>query len=223
MSAGFLPVVLLVLLLVVAFQVIFSFNRDLFRAGAYKELVRKALPLVALVIMAATLPLVQAAGADWIPVVWAVTLGGAIILANFLSMPALERRAGRLFRRGRYDEAAEGFRKLATDKHLARYYTFLGAALGASEEKGEDRSEGDSKGSESSSSQRGGQKLEESIDASTKAVELDPDYGIAYYNRALIHQKAGRRSKAARDMRRALDSDLPRRFRSAAKRYLEQK
>lgn len=213
MPAGLFTVVLLVLLLVVAFQVIFSFNRDLFRAGAYKELGRKALPLAALVVMAATLPLIQTASAEWVPVVWAVALGGVIILANFLSMPALERRAGRHFRRGRYGEAAEGFRELARGKGLARYYTFLGAALGASEEKGG----GDN------SSQKLSQTLQDSIDASTKAVELDPDYGIAYYNRALIHQKAGRRSKAAKDMQRALDSDLPRRFRNAAKRYLEQR
>lgn len=219
MPAGFLPVVLLVLLLVVAFQVIFSFNRDLFRAGAWKELGRKALPLAALVLMAATLPLVQTATAEWVPVAWAVVLGGGIILANFLSMPALERRASRHFRRGRYEEAAREFRELAEQKPLARYYAFLGAALGASEEKREGDAESPSPKSGSSISPT----LQESIDASTKAVELDPDYGIAYYNRALIQQKAGRRSKAAKDMQRALESDLPRRFRGAAKRYLEQK
>jgi len=220
MPAGFLPAVLLVLLLVVAFQVIFSFNRDLFRAGAYKELGRKGLPLAALVLMAATLPLVQAATVDWVPVVWAVTLGGGIILANFLSMPALERRASRHFRRGRYDEAVEGFRTLAEEKRLARYYAFLGAALGAKEE----RREADSQDSQQSRDSGGvSQTLQESIDASTKAVELDPDYGIAYYNRAIIQQKAGRRSKAAKDMQRALDADLPKRFRSAARRHLEER
>lgn len=219
MPAGFLPVVLLVLLLVVAFQVIFSFNRDLFRAGAYRELGRKALPLAALVLMAATLPLVQAATAEWVPVAWAVVLGGGIVLANFFSMPALERRASRNFRRGRYEEAARQFRELAQEKPLARYYAFLGAALGASGEQreGESESPGQKSGSAISPA------LQESIDASTKAVELDPDYGIAYYNRALIQQKTGRRSKAAKDMQRALETDLPRRFRGAAKRYLEQK
>lgn len=222
MPAGYLPVILLVLLLVVAFQVIFSFNRDLFRAGAYKELGRKALPLAALVLMAATLPLVQTANAEWVPVAWAVGLGGGIILANFFSMPALERRASRHFRRGRYEEAAREFRELAEQKPLARYYAFLGAALGASDEKRDDSSEGSApQGGKTGSGI--GQTLQESIDASTKAVELDPHYGIAYYNRALIQQKAGRRSKAAKDMQRALESDLPRRFRGAAKRYLEQK
>jgi tetratricopeptide (TPR) repeat protein len=219
MPAGFLTVVLLVLLLVVAFQVIFSFNRDLFRVGAYKELGRKALPLGALILMAATLPIVQTATAEWVPVAWAVTLGGGIILANFFSMPALERKASRQFRRGRHAEAAEGFRSLAEDKPLARYYAFLGAALGASEEKGGDSGSPNSGGNGSSVSRS----LQGSIDASTKAIELDPDYGVAYYNRALIHQKAGKRSKAAKDMQRALEADLPKRFRTAAKRYLEQK
>lgn len=224
MPAGFLTVVLLVLLLVVAFQVIFSFNRDLFRVGAYKELGRKALPLAALVLMAATLPIVQTATAEWVPVAWAVTLGGGIILANFFSMPALERKASRQFRRGRHAEAAEGFRSLAEDKPLARYYAFLGAALGASEEKSGDSESPDSGGNGSKrSGSSGGRALQGSIDASTKAIELDPDYGVAYYNRALIHQRAGRRSKAAKDMQRALEADLPKRFRTAAKRYLEQR
>lgn len=216
MDAGFLPVVLLLLLLVVAFQVIFSFNRDLYRAGAYKELARKALPFAALVLMVVTLPLVQTATAEWVPVAWAVALGGTIILANFLSMPALERRASRSFRRSQYDKAVEGFRELTERKPLARYYAFLGAALGASEEQreGDETARSGSQISET---------LQESIDASTRAVELDPRYGVAYYNRALILQKAGRRSRAAKDMQRALEADLPRRFRGAAKRHLEER
>ena len=231
MPAGVLPVALLTLLLVVAFQVIFSFNRDLYRAGAWKDLVRKAMPLLALVLMAATLPLVQSASAQWVPVVWAVVLGGGIVIANFLSLPALERKAGKDFRRGRYHEAAEGFRELAETKSLARYYAFLGAALGARGPKPADGSSDETDGSGDSggthNSPRNGAgispALQESIDASTRAVELDPKYGIAYYNRALMFQKAGRRSKAAKDMQRALESDLPRRFRGAARRHLEDK
>lgn len=217
MPAGFLPLVLMVLLLVVAFQVIFSFNRDLFRASAWGELARKALPLAILLVMVATLPLVQTTNAEWVPVVWALVLGAGIIAANFLSMPALERRASRYFRRGDYQKAAEGFRELAEQKSLARYYAFLGAALGASEEEkdGDDESPAPKAGASMSES------LQASVDASTRAVELDPDYGIAYYNRALILRKAGRRSKANKDMERALNADLPRRFRTAAKRHLE--
>ncbi|MDN5696906.1 MAG: hypothetical protein L0G70_02895 [Rubrobacter sp.] len=215
MPAGFLPLVLLILLLVVAFQVIFSFNRDLYRAGAWGELARKATPLVILLVMVATLPLVQVSEVEWVPVVWALALGVGIITANFLSMPALERRASRHFRRGEYGKAVEGFRELTEQNPLARYYAFLGAALGASEEENDDETPAPKAGASMSET------LQASIDASTRAVELDPDYGIAYYNRALILRRAGRRSKADKDMKKALEADLPRRFRTAAKRQLE--
>lgn len=220
MPTGVLSAVLLVMFLVVAFQVILSLNRDLLRARAWVELARKMLPLGALALMAATLPLIQNATTDWTPVVWAVVLGGSIVLANFLSMSALERRASRYFRRGRYDEAVEGFRALAEEKPYARYYAFLGAALGASAAKEDDPSE-DSEPRTQGSGSGIGQRLQESIDTSTKAIELDPDYGVAYYNRALTLRRAGSRGKATKDMQRALESDLPRRFRSAAQRYLE--
>ena len=218
MPAGFLPLVLLILLLVVAFQVIFSFNRDLYRAGEWGELARKALPLAILLVMVATLPLVQLSQIEWVPLVWALVLGVGIIAANFLSMPTLERRASRHFRRGEYRQAVEGFQELTEQKPLARYYAFLGAALGASEEEKEDDDSPAPKAGASMS-----ENLQASIDASTRAVELDPDYGIAYYNRALILRRAGRRSKANKDMQRALEADLPRRFRTAAKRQLEDK
>ena len=220
MPTGFLSVLLLVLFLIVAFRVILSLNRDLFRARAWKELARKMLPLGALALMAATLPLIQNATTDWIPVVWAVVLGGSIVLANFFSMSSLERRASRHFRRGRYEEAVENFRALTEEKPYARYYAFLGAALGANAASKGDSAEGSepqTQGSGSGISQR----LQESIDTSTKAIELDPDYGVAYYNRALTLRRAGRRGKATKDMQRALEADLPRRFRSAAQRYLE--
>jgi Tfp pilus assembly protein PilF len=54
------------------------------------------------------------------------------------------------------------------------------------------------------------------------AVEIDPEYGLAYYNRALILQRLGRKSRATKDLKRALETDLPRRFRTAARRALEE-
>jgi len=51
---------------------------------------------------------------------------------------------------------------------------------------------------------------------------LDPDYGLAYYNRALVLRRLGRKSRATKDLQRALESDLPRRFRTAARRALEE-
>ncbi|MBA2441193.1 MAG: tetratricopeptide repeat protein [Rubrobacter sp.] len=215
MGSTAVSVALFTLLVAIALRVVFSLNKDLYRVGAWGELGRKALPFAALAVMVITLPLVQNATAEWVPVTWAVLLGTAILLANFYSVPSGERRASRAFRKGDYEGAAEGFREMTEQKPLARYYAFLGAALGArtedSDEEPRDRAPGAISGS-----------LQESIDASTKAVELDPDYGVAYYNRALVLRKSGRKSRAQKDLKRALDADLPRRFRSAAKRFLEE-
>ena len=198
MGAGAIPIVLTFALLVVAWQVGFAFNRDLVRARAWGELVRRLLPFAAIAIMAASLPLVQGPQVWWLPYAWALAFGAVLVVANFLSMPLDERRATRAFRTGDYAGAAALYRKLVERRPLARYWAFLGAALGA------------------------GERHEEGVDASTMAVEIDPQYGLAYYNRALILQRLGRKSRATKDLKRALETDLPRRFRTAARRALEE-
>jgi tetratricopeptide (TPR) repeat protein len=198
LGAGAIPIVLTFALLVVAWQVVFASNRDLIRARAWGELVRRLLPFAAIAIMAATLPLVQDPQVWWLPYAWALAFGAVLVVANFLSMPLDERRATRAFRTGDYAGAAALYRKLAERRPLARYWAFLGAALGA------------------------GERHEEGVDASTMAVEIDPEYGLAYYNRALILQRLGRKSRATKDLKRALETDLPRRFRTAARRALEE-
>ena len=57
--------------------------------------------------------------------------------------------------------------------------------------------------------------------ASTRAIEDDPEYGIAYYNRALVRQRQGKTSLAVKDLRKALEVELPRRFRTSVKKLLE--
>ena len=198
MSAGAIPVFLTVLLVVFAWRLVFSFNKDLVRARAWGELARRALPFAAITAMAASLPLVQGATEIWVPVVWVVGFAAVLVLANFFSMPNGERRASRAFRDENYAAAATLYRKLAEKHPLARYWAFLGAALGA------------------------GEQPEESLKASTKAAELDPDYGLAYYNRALVLRRLGRKSRATKDLQRALESDLPRRFRKSANTLLEE-
>jgi len=84
------------------------------------------------------------------------------------------------------------------EKPLARNKAFLGAALGAAE------------------------RNEESVDLSTQAIEQDSEYGLAYYNRALVLQRMGKKSRATKDLNKALEADLPRRFRSAARGMLEE-
>jgi tetratricopeptide (TPR) repeat protein len=198
LGAGAIPIVLTFALLVVAWQVVFASNRDLTRARAWGELVRRLLPFAAIAIMAASLPLVQGPQVWWLPYAWALAFGAVLVVANFLSMPLDERRATRAFRTGDYAGAAALYRKLVERRPLARYWAFLGAALGA------------------------GERHEEGVDASTMAVEIDPEYGLAYYNRALILQRLGRKSRATKDLKRALETDLPRRFRTAARRAVEE-
>lgn len=198
MGAGAIPVVLTVLLVVFAWRVVFSFNKDLVRARAWRELTRRALPFAAITAMAGSLPLVQGVRGSWIPLVWVVGFAAVLVLANFFSMPNGERRASRAFRNEDYAAAAALYRKLAEKRPLARYWAFLGAALGA------------------------GERPEESLEASTKAAELDPDYGLAYYNRALVLRRLGRKSRATKDLKRALESDLPRRFRKSANTLLQE-
>jgi tetratricopeptide (TPR) repeat protein len=94
--------------------------------------------------------------------------------------------------------AVEIYEELVEEKPLARNNAFLGAALGASE------------------------RYDESVDASTKAIEQDPEYGLAYYNRALVLHRMGKKSRAVKDLKKALETDLPRRFRSASQRMLEE-
>ncbi|MBW3549693.1 MAG: tetratricopeptide repeat protein [Proteobacteria bacterium] len=107
-----------------------------------------------------------------------------------------KRKASRAFRKGDYEGAATLYRKLAEEHPLARHWAFLGAALGA------------------------GGHHEGALEASSNAVELDPQYGLAYYNRALILRNTGRRSRAIKDLKKALEADLPRRFKSAASKVL---
>ncbi len=197
MGTAAIPLILTVLLIVVAWRVVFGFNKDLVRVGAWGELARRSLPFAAITLMAASLPLVQGRGGS-VPVIWAITFGVFLILSRFVSEPAGERRASRAFRKGDYEGAAALYRKLAEERPLARHWAFLGAALGA------------------------GGHSEEALEASSKAAELDPQYGLAYYNRALILRNSGRRSRAIKDLKRALEADLPSRFKKAARGTLQE-
>ncbi len=198
MGSGAITIVLILLLLFVSWQTIYAANRDLARAKAWGDLARRALPFCALLLMVLSLFVVQSYGEGWTLLAWMAVSGIVIIGASFLSASSLERRANRAFRSGDYAGAAALYRRLAEERSLARYWAFSGAALGADEHD------------------------EEALDASTKAVELDPEYGLAYYNRALILQRLGRKSRATKDLKRALEADLPRRFRRATTKTLEE-
>ena len=197
MGSGAIPIILVFLLVFLTWQTIYSANRDLVRAKEWGELARRALPFGALLLMALSLFIVQTLREDWVMFTWMAVSGAGIVAATLLSISSLERRASKAFRKRDYSKAAELYEQLAEEKPLARNHAFLGAALGASE------------------------RYEDSINASTRAIEEDPDYGLAYYNRALVRQRQGKTSLAVKDLRRALEVDLPRRFRTSVNKMLE--
>jgi tetratricopeptide (TPR) repeat protein len=197
-SSGAITIVLIFLLLFVSWQTIYSANRDLVRAKAWGDLLRRALPFFALLLMVLSLFVVQSFGQGWTLLVWMAVAGVAIIGASLLSVSSTERRANKAFRSGDYATAIELYEKLVEEKPLARNKAFLGAALGAAE------------------------RNEESVNLSTQAIEQDPEYGLAYYNRALVLQRMGKKSRTVKDLKKALESDLPRRFRSASRGMLEE-
>ena len=198
MGSGAITIVLIFLLLFVSWQTIYAANRDLVRAKAYGDLLRRALPFFALLVMVLSLFVIQSFGEGSALLVWMAVAGVAIIGASFLSVSSLERRANKTFRSGDFTTAVELYEKLVDEKPLARNKAFLGAALGAAE------------------------RHEESVDLSTQAIEQDPEYGLAYYNRALVLQRMGKKSRAVKDLEKAQEVDLPRRFRSAARKILEE-
>ncbi|MCA1847468.1 MAG: hypothetical protein LC704_00515 [Actinobacteria bacterium] len=173
MGSSALPIVLIFLLVLLTWQTIYSANRDLVRAKAWGDLARRALPFGALALMALSLFLVQTYRQGWVMITWMTVSGVLIVLASLLSIPALERRASRAFRRGDYQKAAELYGELAGERP-------------------------------------------------TKAIRDDPEYGLAYYNRALVLQRMGKKSRAIKDLKKALETDLPRRFRSAVRKMLEE-
>ena len=199
MGSSALPIVLIFLLVFLTWQTIYSANRDLVRAKAWGDVARRALPFGALALMALSLFVVQQYRQGWVMITWMAVSGVLIVLGSLLSVPALERRASRAFRRRDYQRAAELYGELAEERPMARNYAFLGAALGASE------------------------RYEESVEASTKAIKEDPEYGLAYYNRALVLEWMGKKSRATKDLKKSLEADLPRRFRSAVRKMLEEK
>jgi tetratricopeptide (TPR) repeat protein len=198
LGSGAIPIVLVFLLVFLTWQTIYSANRDLVRAKEWGELARRALPFGALVLMALSLFIVQTFRESWAMITWMGVSGAGIVAASLFSISSLERRANRAFRQRDYPRAAELYDELVREKPLARNHAFLGAALGASE------------------------RYEESVKASTRAIEDDPEYGIAYYNRALVRQRMGKKSLAVKDLSKALEVDLPRRFRTNVRKMLEE-
>ncbi|HEV2093756.1 MAG TPA: tetratricopeptide repeat protein [Rubrobacter sp.] len=197
MGSAAVPVVLIFLIVVFSGVTIYSANKDLARAKAWGDLARRFLPFFVLALMAISLYFVRAFAQGWVAFAWIILFGVLVIASTLFCVPALERRANGVFRRGDYPKAVELYGRLVQERPLARNHAFYGAALGASE------------------------RYDESINASTRAIDMDPEYGLAYYNRALVLRRMGKKTKAVKDLNKALEADMPRRFRSAARKLLE--
>ncbi len=175
-------------------------NRDLLRVGAYREFFLRLIPPLSTGVFVAGLPFVmdQATVYNYGPVLF-VYLGGAAILTAIMARAVIpeERRAGTAFRKGEYEKAAGLYEELVARRPLPRYYSALGASLDAS---GNPRA---------------------ALEATDRAIKLDPRLGIAYYNRASALAALGERARARGDLQTVFRVDSGRNLRRAAADALE--
>jgi len=175
-------------------------NRDLLRVGAYRDFFLRLIPSLSTGVFVAGLPFVmdQATVYNYGPVLF-VYLGGAAVLTAIMARAVIpeERRAGTAFRKGEYEKAAGLYEELVARRQLPRYYSALGASLDAS---GNPRA---------------------ALDATDRAIKLDPRLGIAYYNRASALAALGERARARGDLQTVFRVDSGRNLRRAAADALE--
>ena len=175
-------------------------NRDLLRVGAYRDFFLRLIPSLSTGVFVAGLPFVmdQATVYNYGLVLF-VYLGGAAILTAIMARAVIpeERRAGTAFRKGEYEKAADLYEGLVARRQLPRYYSALGASLDAS---GNPRA---------------------ALDATDRAIKLDPRLGIAYYNRASALAALGERARARGDLQTVFRVDAGRNLRRAAADALE--
>ena len=175
-------------------------NRDLWRVRAYGEFFLRLLPLLSTGVLILGLPVImELAPADNPLPVLLVYLGGTIILAALMARLVApdERRAVTLFRREEYEGAAATYERLIARRPLPRYYSALGACHDIL---GDHRT---------------------ALDATDRAIKLDPRLGIAYYNRASALVATGEREKAREDLKTVYRVDSNRRLRRAAEEALK--
>jgi tetratricopeptide (TPR) repeat protein len=175
-------------------------NRDLLRVGAYRDFCLRLIPPLSTGVFVAGLPFVmdQATVYNYGPVLF-VYLGGAAILTAIMARAVIpeERRAGTAFRKGEYEKATGLYEELVARRQLPRYYSALGASLDAS---GNPRA---------------------ALEATDRAIKLDPRLGIAYYNRASALAALGERARARSDLQTVFRVDSGRNLRRAAADALE--
>ncbi len=175
-------------------------SRDLLRVQAYREFLWRMLPPLSTGVFVAGLPFVMAqATVDNYAPVLLVYLGGAAILTALMAraVDPEERRAGTAFRKEEYEKAVDIYEALVEYRPLPRYYSALGASLDAN---GDPYS---------------------ALEATEKAVKMDPKLGIAYYNRASARAALGQTAQARDDLQKVFQTDSGRTLRRAAEQALE--
>jgi tetratricopeptide (TPR) repeat protein len=175
-------------------------NRDLLRVRAYRDFFLRLIPPLSTGVFVAGLPFVMEQATPYnYSLVLFVYLGGAAILTAIMARAVIpdERRAGTAFRKGEYEKAAGLYEELVARRQLPRYYSALGASLDAS---GNPRA---------------------ALEATDRAIKLDPKLGIAYYNRASALAALGERARARGDLQTLFRADSGRSLRRAAAEALE--
>ena len=175
-------------------------NRDLLRVRAYRDFFLRLIPPLSTGVFIAGLPFVM----DLTTIenygrVLLVYIGGAAILTALMTRAVTpdERRATAAFRRAEYEKAADLYDEIATRRPLPRYYSALGASLDAS-------------GNPAAA-----------LEATDRAIKLDPKLGIAYYNRASALASLDEKTRARGDLQKVFQVDSNRNLRRAAAEALE--
>lgn len=175
-------------------------NRDLLRVRAYRDFFLRLIPPLSTGVFVAGLPFVMnLTTIENYGSVLLVYLGGAAILTALMTRAVTpdERRAGIAFRKGEYEKAADLYDEISTRRPLPRYYSALGASLDASGNPGA------------------------ALEATDRAIKLDPRLGIAYYNRASALASLDEKARARGDLQKVFQVDSNRALRRAAAEALE--
>ena len=189
------------LLVLVVFTILIGRqNRDLLRVRAYRDFFLRLIPPLSTGVFVAGLPFVMnLTTIENYGSVLIVYLGGAAILTVLMTRAVTpdERRAGIAFRKGEYEKAADLYDEISSRRPLPRYYSALGASLDASGNPGA------------------------ALEATDRAIKLDPRLGIAYYNRASALASLDERARARGDLQKVFQVDSNRALRRAAAEALE--
>jgi len=175
-------------------------NRDLLRVRAYRDFFLRLIPPLSTGVFVAGLPFVMnLATIENYGRVLLVYLSGAAVLTALMTRAVTpdERRAAAAFRRGEYEKAADLYDEISARRPLPRYYSALGASLEASGNLGA------------------------ALEATDRAIKLDPRLGIAYYNRASALASLGEKARARGDLQKIFQVDSNRALRRAAAEALE--